>query len=156
MKMRKILIIIPLAIILLLSFFSLGDKHIPASFFSSPEISSPGDWIQEDQIKVYSNRVIIELEKPFWASFTNTNSMDPFLDETANAIEIKPKSPDQINPGDVISYRTEYGTIIHQVIEKGEDEEGIYYIVKGDNNSLKDPFKIRFNQIKGVLVAIIY
>lgn len=154
--MRPIAIVIPLAIILLLSFFSLGEKHIPASFFSSPEIFSPSDWIKQDQIKVYSNKVIIELEQPTWASFTNTNSMDPFLDETSNAIEIKPSSPESIQPGDIISFHTEFGIIIHRVIEKGEDEEGIYYTVKGDNNSFQDPFKVRFSQIQGVLVAIIY
>lgn len=154
--MKKLLILISLIAILLFSLISLGEKQIPASFFRSPEISSPSDWIKENQIKVYSNKVIIELEKPTWASFTNTNSMDPFLDETANAIEIKPNSPEQINSGDVISYQTEYGVIIHRVIEKGEDKKGTYFLVKGDNNTFNDPFKVRFNDIKGVLVAIIY
>ena len=154
--MKKYLLIIPLLMILFFSLISLGEKQIPTSFFSSPEISSPGNWIKENQIKVYSNKVIIELEKPSWASFTDTNSMDPFLDETANAIEIKPKSPEDINPGDIISYQTGYGTIIHRVTERGEDEKGIYYLVKGDNNKLRAPFKVRFNDIKGVLVAIIY
>lgn len=154
--MKPIAIIIPVAIILLLSFFSLGEKHIPASFFSAPEMSSPSDWIKESQIKVYSDQVIISLNNPSWASFTNTNSMDPFLDETSNAIEIKPKSPEDIQPGDIISFRTELGIIIHRVIEKGEDGQGTYFLVKGDNNTFRDPFKVRFKDIQGVLVAIIY
>ncbi|MBR9683688.1 hypothetical protein GOV03_04065 [Candidatus Woesearchaeota archaeon] len=156
LKMKKLLLIIPLLIILFFSFISLGENHIPASLFSSPELFSPSDWISENQIKIYSNKVTIELENPTWASFTNTNSMDPFLDETANAIEISPESPEEINPGDVISYRTRYGVIIHRVIEKGEDGKGVYFLVKGDNNSFKDPFKVRFDDIEGVLVAIIY
>lgn len=155
--MKKYLLI-PFLILpfLFFSFFSLGEKHLPASFFSSPELSSPGDWIKESQIMVYPDKVILNLKDPSWASFTNTNSMDPFFDETANALEIKPSSSDQINPGDIISYQTAYGLIIHRVIEKGEDEKGAYYLVKGDNNSFQDPFKVRFEDIKGVVVAIIY
>jgi len=82
--------------------------------------------------------------------------MDPFLDEDSHAIEIKPEDPDEINKGDVISYKTSYGTVIHRIIDKSIDEEGIYYTVKGDNNQLQDPFKIRYDDIKGVVVAIIY
>lgn len=154
--MKKIFILIPLLAILIFSVVSLKEKQIPASFFNSPEISSPGNWVKENQIKVYSNKIIIELEKPTWASFTNTNSMDPFLDEASNAIEIKPESPDQINPGDIISYQTDFGIVIHRVIEKGKDKKGVYFFVKGDNNTFKDPFKVRFDDIEGVLVAIIY
>jgi len=152
----KGLLIIPLLLILFLAFLSLGEKHIPVSFFSSQEIQSPSDWINEKQIKVYQNKVILDLKNPSWASFTDTNSMDPFLDENSNAIEIKPSSPEQINPGDIISYKTKYGIVVHRVIEKGEDEKGIYYLVKGDNNQFRDPFKVRFSDIKGVIVAIIY
>jgi len=151
-------VLIPLLIIFLFSLLALGEKYNPFSFLTSasPEISSPSDWIKENQIQVYPNKVILEINQPMWSSFTNTNSMDPFLDETANAIEIKPQSPEQIKVGDIISYQTEYGLIIHRVIEKGEDELGPYFIVKGDNNINKDPFKVRFEDIKGVLVAIIY
>jgi len=84
--------------------------------------------------------------------------MDPVLDEKANAIEIIPKSNNNIHVGDIISYKSDYadGTIIHRVIRIGNDEKGWYCIVKGDNNQSPDPGKIRFNQIKRVLVAIIY
>ncbi len=74
-------------ILLLLAVFSIGEEHIPASFFNSKELNSPSDWIKEKQIKVYPNQVVINVNNPFWASFTNTNSMDPFIDETSNAIE---------------------------------------------------------------------
>jgi len=154
--MKKLFLIISLLTFLFLTFFSLAEKQIPASFFSSPEIQSPGNWIKENQIQVYQNKVILNIDNPSWASFTNTNSMDPFLDEDSHAIEIQPSVPEQIQPGDIISYKTPYGIIIHRVLETGEDNNGPYFIVKGDNNQLKDPYKVRFNQIKGVLVAIIY
>ena len=137
----------------------LSSLEKPLSLFQDGiEKNSPGDWIKEDQIKVYNDKVIINLKDAEWASFTNTNSMDPVLDEKANAIEIMPKSSDNIHVGDIISYKSDYtdGTIIHRVIKISKDDNGWYCIVKGDNNQSPDPGKIRFNQIKRVLVAIIY
>jgi hypothetical protein len=129
-----------------------------ATFSSSPELLSPSDHVKESQIHVYEDRIIIETEGASWAAFTDSNSMDPFLDETSNSIEIKPEDPDDIDPGDIISYRSGItgDLIVHRVISKGEDESGVYYIVKGDNNPAQDPEKIRFEQINGVLIGIIY
>ena len=143
-------------IILLLAVFSLGERYIPTSFFSSTELDSPGDWIKEKQIKVYPNQVVINVNQPTWASFTNTNSMDPFIDETSNAIEIKPQSALDIKVGDVISYQTKSGIIIHRVVKIEQDKQGLYYLVKGDNNKLTDPTKVRFKEVVGVVVAVIY
>ena len=122
------------------------------------EVASPADRIKESQIHVYENQIVIDLPHASWATFVDTNSMDPMLDIEANSIEIKPESADAVQVGDIISYRSEYvdGVIVHRVIEKGEDSEGVYFIARGDNNSAEDPGKIRFEQIVGVLVAVIY
>ena len=127
-----------------------------SNFLVSQERPSPGDWIKENQIEVTNNQVILKVLNPTWAKFTNTNSMDPFIDENSNAIEILPENPNEINVGDVISYKTSYGIIIHRVIEKGEDNQGIYFLVQGDNNTLRDPFKVRYDDVQGVVVAVIY
>ena len=154
-KLYWVLLIFLLGMVLF-TVFSIGEDHIPASFFSSKEIHSPSDWIKEKQIKVYPNQVVITVNQPTWASFTNTNSMDPFIDEDSNAIEIKPKSALDIKVGDVISYQTKYGIIIHRVVKVDQDEKGIYYLAKGDNNKLTDPAKVRFKDVVGVVVAVIY
>lgn len=124
------------------------------------EIDSPSDWVSEDQIKVYDDKIILELKDVTYASFTNTNSMDPLIDETANGIEIMPDSPEDIQVGDIISYRYDYfgeeAFILHRVISIDEDEKGIYYTVQGDNNYHPDSTKVRFDDIAGVLVAVIY
>ena len=161
--------------ILLILIFSLGmvthgiitqlfyvdvQQPFPVSFkgFNSPERLSPGDHVVEDQIGVYNDKVVLDIDKPRWASFTDTNSMDPLIDASSHGIEIVPKSVDDISIGDIISYESSYtdGFVIHRVIEKGIDEEGAYFILKGDNNSDEDPEKVRFDKIHGVLVAIIY
>ena len=124
----------------------------------APEMPSPADRIKENQIHVLNNRVIIDIQDPEWASFTDTNSMVPVFDYGHNAIEIIPKSSDELHVGDIVSYHSLYadGVIIHRIIKIGEDENGWYATLKGDNNPNVDPGKIRFSQIERVLVAIIY
>jgi hypothetical protein len=123
-----------------------------------PERPSPGDHIPESDIIVYGDRVILDIQGAQWSTFTDTNSMDPIIDQGANAIQKVPKSVDEIGVGDIISYESEFadGIIIHRVVEKGQDENGVYFVAKGDNLPTNDPGKIRFNQIKRVVVAIVY
>lgn len=124
----------------------------------SKERQSPSDWVKENQIHVYDDKIVIDVEGAMWSRFTDTNSMDPLIDRGSNGIEIKPSSAEQIEAGDIVSYKSEYSddVMIHRVIEKGQDENGTYFIVKGDNNPAADPGKIRFGQIEGVLVGILY
>jgi len=155
-KIRKLLLI---GFVLLLAIPSYSASHEVLSPFNKLiEKLSPSDWIKEDQILVYDNKVIIDIENAEWASFTDTNSMDPVIDENAHAIEIAPKSYRDIQEGDIVSYSLEgiEGTIIHRIVETGFDSDGWYAITKGDNLDKKDPFKIRFENIKRVVVAIIY
>ncbi|GIU69920.1 MAG: hypothetical protein KatS3mg002_1156 [Candidatus Woesearchaeota archaeon] len=135
-----------------------SQSEQPLNDGRTDEKPSPNDWIKENQILVYSNQVIFDIKNAEWSKFTDTHSMEPVISSRANAIQIKPKSPDDIIVGDIISYESEYtdGIIIHRVIEKNIDEKGVYFIAKGDNNPQPDPGKIRFNQIKRVLVAIVY
>jgi len=120
--------------------------------------SSPYDWIKPYQISVYNDQVIIKIENPEWSMFTDTKSMDPIIDSTSNAIEIIPKSEDDIHLGDIVAYKSNYkdGTVTHRIIEIGNDAFGWYARLKGDNNDRIDPGKVRFEQIKRVVVAIIY
>jgi hypothetical protein len=124
----------------------------------NPEIASPTDRISEDMIHVYSDNIELDIKNATWARFLDTNSMDPILDKGTNGIEIMPQSADEITVGDIISYNSEFadGLIVHRVVEKGFDQKGFYFRVKGDNNPGLDPGKIRFNQVNGVVVALIY
>ena len=163
------LALISFIIILLISSFTIGytisDKTRQTTYpleqpleLTNKEKPSPSNWIKEKQIHVLNDKIIIDINNPKWAKFTDTNSMDPLFDENSNAIEIIPSSEEDIQAGDIVSYKSNLveGDIIHRVIEKGRDESGIYFILKGDNNKYKDPEKIRFSQIQRVLIAIIY
>ena len=134
------------------------DRAVAMLRSAGNELPSPLDRIREDQILVTNERIVINLKGAEWASFTDTNSMDPVIDAGAHAIEIIPKSEDDIQVGDIAAYESEYaeGTIIHRIVHKGEDEQGTYFVLKGDNNPINDPGKVRFEQIKRLVVAIIY
>ena len=119
---------------------------------------APADHISEDKIHVYKDRIVIEIEDAAWARFTDTDSMLPVIDVGANSIEITPQSPEQVHVGDIISYKSKFanGVIIHRVTEIGQDKEGWFCRVKGDSLEKEDPGKIRFEQIVGIVVGIIY
>ncbi len=127
-----------------------------SGLFSLSEKPSPSDWITEEKIHVYKDRIVIDVHDARWAKFTDTNSMDPLFDETANTLKLMPGKPEDIGVGDIISYRTDNTVIIHRVVKTGYDEQGWYAITKGDNLSAQDPGRVRFGQITGVSFAIIY
>jgi len=119
---------------------------------------SPGNWIKENQILLYENRIVIFIPNATISTYADTNSMDPVIDASANGIEIVPQSPEDIHVGDIIAYQpnpNKNELIVHRVIEIGTDEEGWYCITKGDN-AIQDDGKIRFENIKYVLIAILY
>jgi len=78
------------------------------------------------------------------------------IDEGTTTIEIKPK-PQEIKVGDIIAYNVkDYKyAIVHRVIEIGNDQEGIYFITKGDNYHKPDE-KVRFSQVEGIVVGVLY
>ena len=120
--------------------------------------STPLNRIREEDIEVYDDRIIIKVDKPQIARFTDTGSMEPTFGSEANAIEIVPQSPEEIHVGDIVSYYSEIAdsTIIHRVIETGYDEKGWYAYFKGDNLLRRDPEKVRFPQIRRLVVMLVY
>ncbi len=133
------------------------DKQLPLPFIGGNEKPSPGDWIKENQIKVYQNEILLKIPNATFAKYADTNSMDPLLDEQTNGIEISPVR-EQLKVGDVISYSSNRvdATLVHRITAVEQDKFGTYYIVQGDNNAFSDPEKVRFEQIEGVLVAVVY
>jgi hypothetical protein len=134
------------------------QELIKSEEIASKDKPSPHNWIKQNEILVYDNEVILRVDNPEWAIFTDTKSMDPVIDSTSKAIEIVPQSKEEIHVGDIVAYESVYkdGVIAHRVIDISEDKDGWYATLKGDNNDYPDPGKIRFSQIKRIVVAIIY
>jgi len=134
-------------------------KTTPDEYSWPQERDSPFDWIKEEQIHMGQGKVCFDMPDTYraeWATFADTNSMDPVFDQGSHAIQIVPQSIADIHVGDIISFKTEYGVIIHRVVTISYDEEGWYCMTKGDNNRYPDGVKVRFEDIKRVAVAFIY
>jgi len=127
----------------------------PSSLFTSNQVHAPSDFIKEDNILVYNDRIVINVDNASLSKYASSGSMLPLFDTGANGIRIKPNSPDEIKLGDIISYERNSELIVHRVIEIGTDEQGIYFITKGDNNALSDG-KVRFDEIKYITIGILY
>ncbi|MFC1647857.1 signal peptidase I [Nanoarchaeota archaeon] len=138
-----------------------GGFEFPSSITGSAgtAMKMPKDRVEERQIGVFQDKVVIDIQNAEWSTFTPTKSMLPIIDQGANAIQVKPQEGCfDIEVGDIISYESKYadGIIIHRVVMVNEDDEGTYFIAKGDSNPSQDPGKIRCNQILRVLIAVIY
>lgn len=150
-----VLLFIILAINIFLLISLIAPRGISGFFIFEPKSQAPSDFIKENKILADNKRVVLEIENPILIKYTDSDSMLPLLGKDANGIAIKPASEQEINVGDVISFKREGKVIAHRVIEKGIDDQGTYFITKGDNNNLDDG-KIRFLEIDSVLVAVIY
>jgi len=129
--------------------------EVPFGATYSNNVEAPSNWVSREEIVVLDNQVIIQVSDVRLSSYAPTGSMKPVFDEGANGIRIKPKSPDSIQEGDIVSFRTDYGLIVHRVIEKGVDNRGEYFITKGDNSNVNDG-KIRFEDIEYVTIGVIW
>ncbi|MFC1801619.1 hypothetical protein ACFLZB_04100 [Nanoarchaeota archaeon] len=154
--MKKVLVIILVFVLGFLANFALNSVDFSGSL-TGADVVSPSDWVEEQQVHVYRDKVVLDMHDVMFSSFTDTNSMDPLLDAEANGLEIKPIEG-RLKVGDVISYNsnTYNGVVIHRIIEISSDDSGDYYVVKGDNSLAEDDELVRFDQIEGVLVGILY
>ena len=135
-----------------------AQESVP--IFSQPDdVPSPSAAIDAEDIRVLGDHVEIRVPNVIPAVFTDTNSMDPVIDQGTTALELTITSPNQVQVGDIVSYETELAPgvfVIHRVVEKGTDDEGTYFIMKGDNNPTTDPEKVRFDQLRRKVIGILY
>ena len=157
-------------VVLSLAMFSLGVGLSPV--IAEPLSQSPArsplsadaslhaaqDRLNEDQIKVFSDRVVLELSGAKYAQVAPTSSMLPFLHSGSHTLEVQPESESDLSVGDVISFyvKEKQAYVVHAITEIGSDNDGWYAKTKGFNNPGEDPWTVRFNDIQGVLVGVLY
>lgn len=115
---------------------------------------SPPDKIEARNVLVYDDRVVIPIVGARVVNYASSGSMVPVLDSKSNGIVVTPNSVDEIGIGDIVSFHSDGELIAHRVIEIESDLDGDYFLVKGDN--APDVELIRFENIEGVLVGVIY
>ncbi len=119
------------------------------------DISAPSDWIVEDDIVVLRDEVVLKIKGATLSGYADSGSMVPVLDKGANGIRIVPESEVDIGVGDIVSFRMGGVLVVHRVVEKGWDEDGVWFGVKGDANLVGDG-RIRFEDIEYVTVGVIW
>lgn len=127
------------------------------SIFENDKIQGPYDFIKNSDITLVDGKLIIDVhdKKIVLSNYIDSESMEPLINKYSTGIGIKISSAEQINVGDIITFRQNGVLIVHRIIEKGFDEKGMYFITKGDNNNFDDG-KIRFEQIESVLIGMVY
>ena len=118
------------------------------------ETSTPLDRITEENIFLYDNEIILKIPNATISNYASTGSMKPIFDKGASGIRITPKSSNDIEVGDIVSFRYNENLIVHRVIKKGIDERGVYFITKGDSSLTKE--KIRFEDIEYITIGILW
>jgi len=148
-----ILIVLVLLTVVVLGQARQYETDLPAK---GSEKFSPADRIDVDHISVTAEGLLVrDLNDIRLVSLADTNSMDPVMDAEATVVEIIPKSEYELMPGDIVSYQDGYNTIIHRIIRIGYDGEW-FAVTQGDNNEFPDSGYVRFSQVRGVVVGILY
>lgn len=154
--MRRNSSLIPIICIVIIFLGGMCLEYCVINVLSYSEIDSPSNRIKSNDIIFYPDKVVINISQAWGTSYTDTQSMDPTIDAGMHGVVIKPKDISDIVVGDVLSYKMNGQLIAHRVIEINEDSDGWFARCKGDNNIDKDPWKIRWENVNGVLVALVY
>jgi len=128
------------------------DKRYAAG--GSIDRDNPSNYINGDEIHLYADKIIIDKPGLAYAAVKDTKSMEPLLSSNSHVIEAKPDK-NILQKGDIISFTKQGKTITHTITEIKNDAQGWYATTKGYNNELNDEWKVRFNEIKGVVIGVL-
>lgn len=118
-------------------------------------VDVPSDFVKDENVKIYEDKIVIEIEGARLSTYDSTGSMLPTLGKGVSGLTVEPKSADEIDVGDIVSFKRNGKLIVHRVVRKGIDGGGVYFVTKGDNSPADDG-KIRFEDIERVLVGLVY
>lgn len=81
-------------------------------------------------------------------------SMLPTIPDGDLTIGLKVFDRQNIAAETIIAYQNGTISILHRVIDYGVDGKGKFYICKGDNNPVADPWLVRPEQIREVIIWV--
>lgn len=117
---------------------------------------TPKNRVDLSDLHFTERTVVLNIDGAMPGVIAPSNSMAPLLSADNVVLEKVAESPGDVFVGDIIIFEQDGIRIIHRVIEIGWDESGWYAITKGDNNPQPDSEKVRFGQIRGLVVGIVY
>ncbi len=118
----------------------------------------PADRITEDTLRTSDEGVLIKIANATIGRIEGTNSMRPLIGSESSAVMVRPHNAEDIKEGDIAAYESDdaAGLVLHRIVRTGSDEGGWFAITKGDNSRKEDPERVRFEQVRYVVVGILY
>lgn len=158
MGKAKIISLIFLAIFLVVLGFALSmiyGKYINP--FHNGINTKPSDYFEQDSIyeDTLGNIIIKKQDDELSAVTTKGSSMLPIAGENDIAIVYKNPKESEIKVGDIIVFVSKLDNetnIFHRVIKI--TKEG--YLTKGDNNQVDDGYIIKYEEVEGKLVGVLW
>ncbi|MBS4538547.1 signal peptidase I [Clostridium sp. D2Q-11] len=95
---------------------------------------------------------------PIYPSVIATGSMEPMIYPGDVILVYKAQSMgdiEELKVGDIIQFKRDRILISHRIMEIKENEEGLLYKTKGDNNSGPDSDLVKPEDIKGKIVKVV-
>lgn len=124
------------------------------------ELPSPRDIVPQEDISYdpSSKTITIRNINPeIWlTTVQDTNSMDPTVDAGHTCILTKDFKPEDLQVGDIVVYWNGKQDILHRIHEITKDAKGRRFTLKGDNSPYVDPYLVRDEHIRWLLLGIIY
>ena len=147
-----------LVILALLALGMVGVLLVLAASAAPAAPLIPSTHLSISDVTVNSAGATIKIDNAKWVTVAGTKSMEPVLMQGAQAIERVPSTASELKVGDIITYDSSVKNlpIIHRIVEIGSDQFGWFARTKGDNAQNIDDELVRFPQVTGVVVAILY
>ena len=119
---------------------------------------SPSNWIS-GTVKRSASQLYVPMANLRISQIADTNSMLPTMDGTHEVAYLPRKhfKPEDLKMGDMIIWQKKGSTggVCHRIVRARGSGTNQEYITQGDNLKFNDGW-IKFNQIKGVIVAVFY
>lgn len=129
---------------------------------TTEEIPSPRDIIKYADMSVTRDTLVIRglPTDTIIADIADTNSLDPLIDIGHNCIlvpfqDYAPYRHADLEVGDLAVFQVGTKLTSHRIIEIREDN-GRLYRFRGDNTGSADPYLLRDQHLKYLIVGIIY
>ena len=115
------------------------------------------------EIIIYALIIIVGLILAQHMNVVVSGSMEPVffrgdivVVEKTNFIGIHEFDPNNAQVGDIVVYRAEWfpNPVIHRIINVTEVNGSKYFVIKGDNNDIPDPYYVSPSQITERVVTI--
>ena len=81
-----------------------------------------------------------------------SGSMEPEIN-IGDIVVVKEVKEEQLQVGDVISFRQGQSVVTHRIIQIEKTENGALFTTKGDNNNVEDKTKISIDMIEGKTIC---